>query len=327
MNEALLHALKFAGLWLPLAWATSLATAVLYPGFRRLLAGAAPEFRSIARLIYGALAPLAATLVVWLTAQPRWAAFLVPSHCHAGECGVHAPVAASEAPLVFLPAVVSGLLMLALGILLIWGLRCGRRRLVALRALSRTTAPEGFRLVESPAALAWCMGLWRPEILVTRGLVEQLSEAELRAVMAHERAHAERYDNLRAYLLYWVTLSWPRGQRGRIRADLSLDAEQSCDRQAVTAVGDPVLLIDAMRRLAHAAAGPAMPRGLAAFSQCDLAARIRQLDGPRSVLREPGSVAWRASVGLVVAWALLVGLSTGLAHVSLEWLASLGFPG
>ena len=55
-------------------------------------------------------------------------------------------------------------------------------------------------VVPSGRPLAFCLGLARPAVVVSDGLVERLSEAELRSVIAHERHHARRRDPLRRAL-------------------------------------------------------------------------------------------------------------------------------
>ena len=45
--------------------------------------------------------------------------------------------------------------------------------------------------------LAFCIGLLRPWVVVSAGLVEQVSSPELAAIMAHERRHQQRRDPLR----------------------------------------------------------------------------------------------------------------------------------
>lgn len=319
MGDAALLTFKIAGLWLALAWLASIASALAYPWFRRLLRDADPELRSSGRLAYGLLPPLAAAFVVLLTARPTLAGFLVPSHCHAGECGVHAPVFTAGAPVTVGLAAVSGLVLLVFIAALTWGLRCAQRRFRALRALSRPAEGRDFRLLDSPGLLAWCMGLWRPEVVLSRGLVEYLEPAQLRAVLCHEQAHAERGDNLRAFLLHWATVPWPRTARNRIREDLEFDNELCCDRVAASRVGDPGVVAGAIRRLAEVTTAGTSPRRGLAFGEGDLAERVRYLEDPAAQVRGGAAAALKAGLGWSLAWAVLVCLLTMLAHAAIEW--------
>jgi len=324
MTDWPLLPLKLVGLWLALTVMSSLGTALAYPLFRRLLRGLRPEARSLGRVAWGALAPVGAAFVVVLTLQPHWAAFLVPNHCHGDHCGAHAPVFSAGEPFTLGLATVSGLVLLALLVALAWALRCGHRRLGALRRLSRPLDGAAYRLVDSPGLLAWCVGVLRPEVVLSRGLVERLGPERLRAVVAHERAHAERLDNLRALLLAWCTIAWPPGRRARIRADLGLDNELCCDRAAADHLGDPALVVAALEDLARTTSSGPVPRRGLAFGSGDLAGRLGHLAtdglGSRGRLRD-GLVLVAA---LSVAWGMLVMLLTALAHLAIEWIGTVG---
>jgi len=86
-------------------------------------------------------------------------------------------------------------------------LRNGRTR--ALRAVrlapspALTTAaaglvpPRRLFLLAGDHPFASCIGLWRPAIYVSEGLVRQASPAALRAALAHEEAHRRRRDPAR----------------------------------------------------------------------------------------------------------------------------------
>lgn len=52
----------------------------------------------------------------------------------------------------------------------------------------------------TPAPLAFCVGLFRPRICLSIGLLDTLSDRELKAVLLHEAYHCRRYDPLRTLL-------------------------------------------------------------------------------------------------------------------------------
>lgn len=70
------------------------------------------------------------------------------------------------------------------------------RRVCALTAGDRTSA----RVIDDPAALAFCAGLARPSVYISTGALRRLSDDELRAVLAHEAHHAARRDPLRLFV-------------------------------------------------------------------------------------------------------------------------------
>lgn len=85
----------------------------------------------------------------------------------------------------------------------IWELRQTHKYAATLRQLGITKLPEmpGINIVEVPTALAVCLGLFRPEIYVSRGLIEQLSPKQLQAVLDHETYHQSRFDPLRILII------------------------------------------------------------------------------------------------------------------------------
>ena len=78
---------------------------------------------------------------------------------------------------------------------------------------------------------AFCSGWIRPRIYLSTGAIDALSEAELRAVIAHERHHLVRRDPLRlaaarlaADAAFFVPLLRAVAERAAARAELAADA-------------------------------------------------------------------------------------------------------
>mgnify|MGYP001829188061 CR=1 FL=1 len=320
MIDTPLLPLKLVGLWLLLTTVASFIAALAYPAYRRQLQASAPGSRSLLRLVYGLMPVVASSLVVLFMTNPFLAGLLVPEHCHGSECGAHAPVLgggtlASVGFATF--GALGGFLVLgALG----WLIRGALTRLKTLERLTRLTARAGdHRVVESDGLIACCVGLLRPQVLVSRGLLAALPEAQVEAVLAHEQAHAQRRDNLRGFLVHAATLAWPRGRRELLRADLAADAEQACDVQAAAVIGDANVVIDAMRRLTSLGSEAALRRGVA-FGEGDTAERMDCLLNEPSTANDRGLAIF--SLGLF--WLLLVGVLTALSHGFLEWLTAVG---
>lgn len=116
-----------------------------------------------------------------------------------------------------------------------------------LRASGRTCTLRIGEQAAGPCAL----GFWRPTILVPRRLVEELSEAELDQVIAHEHAHVLRYDD-------WLHLAqccisavfglhpalWMIGPQ------LDLEREAACDDRVVAHTGTPRAYADCLAHVA-----------------------------------------------------------------------------
>ncbi len=149
------------------------------------------------------------------------------------------------------------------------------RRLVGL--LSAELAP-GVGVLESSSAFAISLGWLRPTVVVSRGLIERLTPAQLDVVVAHERAHAIRRDALVMTAARVLTCAHLPSARRRILADLALACEQACDEEAARVCGDRVgvaeTIVAAERAAAAMGASPAV--GLA-FGGGEVVHRVEAL--------------------------------------------------
>lgn len=153
------------------------------------------------------------------------------------------------------------LAVLALGLLgtvaLARGVRSLIRQLRAARRLARAVpvlgeseiAHQRVRVIAGTRAQAFCMGLLRPRIYLSRVALERLSWAELAAVIAHEAHHARRRDPLRQAALAVLadSLFFLPGLR-RLKQRYQELAELAADEAAVTAVESASVLAAALLR-------------------------------------------------------------------------------
>lgn len=142
---------------------------------------------------------------------------------------------------------VFGLLRLAAGL---WGLRRLRRnlRLVPLEIIGpelRTTIAASRRshritlLTSDQIHVPGAVGFLRPAILLPAWLVEDPTAPEFKAVVLHELAHLERWDDwsnlaqklVKAVLFFHPGVWW-------IEKNLGLDREMACDDAVVARSGD-----------------------------------------------------------------------------------------
>jgi hypothetical protein len=169
-------------------------------------------------------------------------------------------------------------------------------------------------------AVAMTTGLVRPRITIAPVLVAALDERALRAVEAHEAAHARHRDPLRLWLAQIVTdLQWPSRPARRRFADWRIALELARDAEACEHVDGSDLaaaLIEAVRidpGPANAALAGLIDGG-DAFSD-----RIyRLLDAPREA-PPPAPRRWRAwlVIGAGLGLAVLAGALSGEMIVSL----------
>lgn len=156
-----------------------------------------------------------------------------------------------------------------------------------------------------PAAMAFCYGLFKPRIAVTAGLLAILDDAELLAVLAHEREHLRRRDPLRYLIIDTVAaatsiLPITRALRTRLEAEIELAADR-----AALAVAPRAALAGALLAVLSPSA-PAVP-GLAGLSATE--ARIANLSGQPALPALPRG----AVLVTIVLAAMLVAVGTSLA--------------
>lgn len=101
-------------------------------------------------------------------------------------------------------------------------------RLAQPLALAETTLPAYAIDVDRP--LIALVGLFRPTLLITRGLIDALTPAELSAVVAHEIGHVRSFDNLKRLaacaapdVLRWLGAASTLEQRWMSAAEHSAD--------------------------------------------------------------------------------------------------------
>ncbi|HEY1623015.1 MAG TPA: M48 family metalloprotease [Streptosporangiaceae bacterium] len=186
---------------------------------------------------------------------------------------------------------------LALFALLCWVLAAAtvtviyaRRRQLALLALLAHGDPKvpGALVLDHPAAAAYCVPGLRSKIVVSAGALELLGDAELAAVLAHERAHLrERHDLV---LLPFTALrrAFPRSNAcTEAYREVALLVEMLADDRALRA--RPAReLVSALVRVGTSGAGGSGLASVgtlaAASSDCEVTARVNRLLGPRHPL-------------------------------------------
>jgi len=316
MNPILVTAFEWVSLWFLVFVLGSWLSALIYPALRRILQPCDASRRSLACLILGLIPPAASLLVLVLVMHPDWANLLVPEHCHQGHCDSHAPLF-SVSSLGGMSLVATSVMVLCL--LLVFclrNLRSGQDRIAALfRLVSKKTTPR-YEVIESPGLLAWCCGLIQPRVLVSRGLLERLTPAQLEVVLVHEEEHVRRKDNLRHTVLHWVSVFWPAGIRQQIRVNVALDAEESCDNAARRSTEDPQILRTVMDLISEATMHSPVAKRSAFFHT------HRQNDHSNTNLPQ-AAAGLRVWFATWFSWLAHIVLLTGMAHFLLEWISGL----
>jgi len=163
---------------------------------------------------------------------------------------------------------------------------------------------ESLRIVKGLPNPAFTIGWIRPRVYVAQELSRELGENELRAVLAHEGAHAARRDPLRlgvlrflAYVIFWVPAL------RRLAADMADESEVQADDAA--ARHDPLAVASAILTIASWGRESRTPATALGFTNdALLERRVRRLAGEDTVVTT--HVTRRSIVGasamLVLVW-------------------------
>lgn len=291
----------------------ALGLGVFYPRLRPALFRLAPVRR--ARLLF--LLAVGPTLVGALHAILCLSTGLLEAclfHQHGDLpplCGLHPASAAG--------VILSVGLLVVLGVPLVGQIRREVRARRRLRLLSGTAAVvEGARLVEVETPFAAATDR---EVLMSSGLLQNLAPHLLPAVLAHEQAHLRRRDPARQRWAARLAALWLPGPRGLLLADLELACEQACDEAAADALGDRLLVAQALLAVERLmGASPALRPVAVGFDGGCLVARIEALMAPPLA---PGS-AWLDGAAASVSLILLVLLMDPLHHAAEALVGLLG---
>lgn len=149
------------------------------------------------------------------------------------------------------------------------------RELLTLVA-RRDPAVPGALVLDHPSAAAYCLPGVRPRVVVSAGALDLLDPAELEAVLAHERAHAqERHDLvLLPFTALCRALPWVRWVR-QAHERVGLLVEMRADDKARELHADAPLA-GALRRFADAG-DRISPAGTLGLGHRDLDVRMQRL--------------------------------------------------
>lgn len=222
----------------------SLACALAMPVVRRAVAELAPDSAARSLAFIGGLPFASGVLVTVACFLPTLVGF---DHCathddhHAHFCIAHG--ASGNAVTATLATIVAVALMFTIA----------RGADLALRSWRAAARLDGFLcdvgghgLVACDRPFAVTIGLLRPRIVLSTALVHGLSGDALDSVLAHERAHVERGDNLRKLWVAAVGLLHLPSVRKVILRDLDAACERACDELAALSIADRLTVAETL---------------------------------------------------------------------------------
>lgn len=184
-----------------------------------------------------------------------------------------------------------------------------RRHRDLLDVLGGDGADRNLRILDHDTPTAYCLpGVGHSRVVLSRGAVDRLSDASLRAVLEHERAHLRLRHDLVLEAFMVLHRAFPSMlNSSRALAEVILLAEVLADRAAIQRVGKRPL-VEALVHLAGATTPQASLAGGGAI--------VPRLE----VMKDAGSHRLQSALLLTLAGAVLV-LPTLL--IALPWLRSL----
>lgn len=157
---------------------------------------------------------------------------------HHHMCFVHPPLVSHSVAAWLTPALVFVPMVLGLGLFVLRALR-QERMARSLISLTRPAPcdPDAL-LLETDESMALTVGLWRPRVLLSSGLLARISAGTLKVILAHEKAHVRRRDTVLAVADRLVATLYPRVVCAPLLADIALGTEQACDVAAAEELGE-----------------------------------------------------------------------------------------
>jgi len=169
--------------------------------------------------------------------------------------------------------VIGFVVAIALGIKLAWQ---GWRAVSQTRKYPQEQV-EGVscRILETPVLYSALVGFWRPELIVSQGLLYVLTPEQLAAVIAHEQAHYHYRDTFWFFWLGWIrTCTGWLPQTDALWEELLLLRELRADNRAARQV-DPLTLAESLLLVVRSAILP-MTSFCAAFSAASQTERLNE---------------------------------------------------
>jgi beta-lactamase regulating signal transducer with metallopeptidase domain/ABC-type Fe3+ transport system substrate-binding protein len=239
-----------------------------------------PHIERLNRLVEVTMAPASARDAATLQAQTGPAAQAMPD---TRSTTVSPPSSSDASPFGYdLLLRIGGLVWLAgaCAILLLWLSRWLQvRRLVRNAAAFRSGEAHGMPIpmLETTSSVEpGIAGIFRPVLLLPKGISGRLSASQFRAVLAHEFEHWRRRDNLTASIQMVVeALFWFHPLVWWIGAQLVREREEACDEFVLRHTGTPHDYAEGILNICQHYVAP--PLRSAAISGGDLRQRIQRI--------------------------------------------------
>jgi Zn-dependent protease with chaperone function len=184
-------------------------------------------------------------------------------------------------------------------------------------------------LVDTDFPIVAVVGFLKPRLVIARSVLNVCPPDELRAIVAHERAHMSRHDNLRRLAFHSAPdVLGLTGLDRELRGAWHAATENSADDAADDAEkGGRLALAQALIRVARLTPpGPPRPLPISALSALyrgeNLDQRVRRLLAPRAIATAPAPWwrVWSIGLGAVVVMGITLETIHQLVEVAVAYL-------
>ena len=149
-------------------------------------------------------------------------------------------------------SIAGGLILFAVGCLLKLAYQCNHFLNGLNRYPKQAIGDTTVRVLDLELPYSAQVGFWHSESIVSRGLLSVLDAEHVRAVIAHEQAHAEYRDTFWFFWLGWIrSFSFWLPNTDKLWLELLLLRELRADRKAIESV-DFLLLAESLLAVAKA---------------------------------------------------------------------------
>jgi Zn-dependent protease with chaperone function len=192
-------------------------------------------------------------------------------------------------------------------------------------ALADTSTPA--YAIDADAPVMALVGVLRPRLLITRPVLEALTDEELRAGVAHELGHQRAWDNLKRLAMHAAPdLLFATGAARALERRWAAAAERVADRRAGDSGRERCALASALVKVARLtpSVNPVADPISALVDGGDITARVEYLldDAPRAATR--GSARWLAlavpAAGFALGYTPLLRVVHGVTEILVNGL-------
>lgn len=139
-----------------------------------------------------------------------------------------------------------------------------------------------FQIISYKAPIAMTIGLWKPRMILSSGLMDMLEPNELRAVIEHEKCHMRQRDPLAIFLLSMISKSmWYIPIFAWMADKYPIMIELRADKYAITQMKQSTHLGSALLKLLKQAPTPHVSLSHASFAETSMNVRIMHILDPQ----------------------------------------------